>query len=162
GAAGFIGSHVAEALLRRGDTVVGVDNLNDYYDPRRKRTNLNEVAGGAADQGAFTLVEGDVRHPALLTPLFAANSFDAAGHLAAMAGVRISINHPSLYFDVNVHGTLGLLDGAVGRLTPGRRIGTTGTFVFASTSSAYGATRQIPFVETDPCNQPLAPYAASK
>jgi UDP-glucuronate 4-epimerase len=162
GAAGFIGSHVAEALLRRGDAVVGLDNLNDYYDPGRKRINLTEIARGSADPRAFTFVQGDVRDRALLTRLFMEHGFDAVVHLAAMAGVRNSIHDPSLYFDVNVHGTLGLLDGAVGRLAVERRTGKPSNFVFASTSSAYGATRRIPFVESDPCNRPLAPYAASK
>src|SRR5262249_13261787 len=128
GAAGFIGSHVAEALLKRGDKVVAIDNLNDYYDPGRKRTNLREVTDAAGDRGDLTFLEGDVRDRDLLGRLFAAHDLDVVIHLAAMAGVRNSIHDPSLYFDVNVNGTLGLLEGVVGRLTPGRPAGKPGTF----------------------------------
>jgi UDP-glucuronate 4-epimerase len=169
GAAGFIGSHAAAALLARGDAVVGLDNLNDYYDPARKRANLLEVEAEqtAADRGGrFTFVEGDIRDRALLARLFETHGFDAIVHLAAMAGVRTSIDDPHLYYDVNLVGTLNLLDGAVGRLgkRAGGRAGDGGppVFVFASTSSVYGATKQVPFVETDPCDRPLAPYPASK
>jgi UDP-glucuronate 4-epimerase len=152
GAAGFIGGHVAEALLRRGDTVVGVDNLHPYYSPDRKRANLTEVARTPA--GRFTFVEADVRDRAAMAALFERYQFAAVVHLAAMAGVRASLDDPHLYYEVNLTGTLNLLEAA--------RLHRTGNFVFASTSSAYGNTRQIPFVETDPCAAPLAPYAASK
>jgi UDP-glucuronate 4-epimerase len=161
GAAGFIGSHVTEALLRRGDTVVGLDNFNDYYDPARKRANVRELHE-AAPGDTFELAEGDIRDRELVAGLFARRPFDAVIHLAAMAGVRNSISDPYVYFDVNVNGTLVLLDAAVGRLPPGRPPAKKPVFVYASTSSAYGATKQIPFVETDPSNAPLAPYAASK
>jgi UDP-glucuronate 4-epimerase len=181
GAAGFIGSHVAQALLRRGDTVIGLDNLNDYYDPARKSANLAEVAGNALrsppslSRGlskdsrlqveGFTFIEGDIRNRKLVARLFADNQFDAVAHLAAMAGVRASIEDPQLYYDVNLAGTLSLLDAAVGRLNPDPQPSASHlqpNFVFASTSSVYGNTRTIPFVETDPCNGPLAPYPASK
>jgi UDP-glucuronate 4-epimerase len=164
GAAGFIGSHVVQALLARGDIVVGLDNLNDYYDPARKRANLQEVQRIAHYGSRFTFYEGDIRDRTLITRLFTEYHFNAIVHLAAMAGVRVSIEDPALYYDVNLHGTLVLLDAAVGRLHANRQPGTylQPNFVFASTSSVYGATRQIPFVETDPCNQPLAPYPASK
>lgn len=154
GAAGFIGSHVTQTLLARGDRVVGLDNLNDYYDPARKHANLAEVRRSAPDPSLFTFVKGDVRRPDDLAALFSGSSFDAVAHLAAMAGVRVSIQDPHLYYDVNLIGTLNLLDAA-------REQGV-GNFVFASTSSVYGDTRQIPFVETDPCDRPLAPYPASK
>jgi UDP-glucuronate 4-epimerase len=153
GAAGFIGSHVADALLARGDRVVGLDNLNDYYDPARKRANLREVAD-ADERGDFQFVEGDIRDRALLSRMFAAHEFDGVIHLAAMAGVRASMEDPHLYFDVNLIGTLNLLEAA-------RETGL-GNFVFAGTSSAYGDTTVHPFVESDRCDRPLAPYPASK
>lgn len=152
GAAGFIGSHLAEALLRRGDTVVGLDNLNDYYDPRRKRANLAEIE--RSTPRPLNFVEGDVRDRDLLARLFGKYDFDAVVHLAAMAGVRVSIRDPHLYYDVNLTGSLNLLDIAKDR--------DVGSFIFASTSSVYGNTEQIPFVETDVCDRPLAPYPASK
>jgi UDP-glucuronate 4-epimerase len=154
GAAGFIGSHTAETLLGRGDRVVGLDNLNDYYDPNRKRANVAEVRASSPDPSAFEFVEGDIRDRKLLDVVFSRHRFDAVVHLAAMAGVRISVEDPWLYYDVNLTGTLNLLDAA-------RRYGKP-NFVFASTSSAYGGTDAVPFVETDPADRPLAPYPASK
>ena len=174
GAAGFIASHVVDIFLRRGDQVVGLDNLDDYYDPARKRANVAELQMASdrlspPDQSAadnpppstlhsppspFRFIEGDIRDRTLLAQLFEQHSFDAVIHLAAMAGVRNSIEDPHLYVDVNLVGTLNLLDVA-------RRHGT-GNFVLASTSSVYGATQVIPFVETDLCDRPLAPYPATK
>lgn len=166
GAAGFIGSHTSSALVRRGDQVIGLDNLNDYYSPARKRANLAEIeqewATSTRAGGTFEFIEGDIRDQALLKRLFETHAFDAVVHLAAMAGVRASIEAPHLYYEVNVTGTLNLLEGAVGRLTSRRDTEPPPVFVFASTSSVYGATTQIPFVETDPCDRPLAPYPASK
>lgn len=152
GAAGFIGSHTAEALLRRGDRVVGLDSFDDYYEPARKRVNAAEVAatGGAA----FRLVEGDVRDRTLVARIVGEERPDAIVHLAALAGVRASIGQAQRYFDVNVQGTISLLDAA--------RDHHVGQFVFASTSSVYGNTDRVPFVESDPCDRPLAPYPASK
>jgi UDP-glucuronate 4-epimerase len=153
GAAGFIGSHTAEGFLRQGYRVVGLDNFNDYYDPSRKRSNIEEIkATPEADR--FLLVEGDICDRELVKSLYDEHDFTAVVHLAAMAGVRASIERPGLYFHVNVDGTLNLLEEA--------REHETGNFVFASTSSAYGLTEQIPFVETDGCNTPVSPYAASK
>lgn len=154
GAAGFIGSHTSCALLARGDRVVGLDNLNDYYDPQRKRANLDEIRRSPGGSDRFTFVQGDIRDRALLTDLFQQYTFDAITHLAAMAGVRVSIEDPHLYYDVNLIGTLNLLDMA--------RDHQVGNFVLASTSSVYGNTDVIPFVETDLCDRPLAPYPASK
>lgn len=154
GAAGFVGSHVAQLFIERGDMVVGLDNLDDYYDPQRKRANLAEIESVPSASCNFRLVEGDVRDGALLKKVLAEGSFDAIVHLAAVAGVRASVDNPKLYFDVNLLGTLALLDAA--------RDHGVGNFVLASTSSVYGNTEQIPFVETDLCDQPLAPYAASK
>lgn len=165
GAAGFIGSHTVEALVKRGDRVIGLDNLNDYYDPARKEKNLREVADLALAgkwPGTFQFLKGDIRDRQLVGNLFSDYRFDAIVHLAAMAGVRVSIDDPGLYYDVNVMGTLALLDGAVGRIGSKNTGVSSPTFVFASTSSVYGNTTTIPFVTEDPCDKPLAPYAASK
>jgi UDP-glucuronate 4-epimerase len=153
GAAGFIGSHTAEELLTRGFQVVGLDNLNDYYDPERKRGNLQEIAEHPR-ASAFTPVIGDIRDRTLLKELFDRHRFDAVVHLAAMAGVRNSMLDPHLYYDVNLTGTLNLLEEA--------RRTKLGNFVFAGTSSAYGDSTALPLVETERCDHPLAPYAASK
>ena len=154
GAAGFIGSHTAIRLLERGDHVVGLDNFNDYYDPLRKRANLEDVRAAAKSNGTFTFVEGDIRDRRLLTELFQEQPLSGVAHLAAMAGVRASVEDPWLYYDCNLTGTLNLLDAAHRFNNP--------NFVFASTSSAYGNTRVVPFVETDAADRPLAPYPASK
>jgi UDP-glucuronate 4-epimerase len=154
GAAGFIGSNTATALLRRGDTVVGVDNLNDYYDPARKQANLEEVRAAAPDPDRFIFHRADIRDQEAMDGLFAEHGFDAIIHLAAMAGVRASIEDPKLYLDVNLGGTLTLLEAAQRHGQP--------LFVFASTSSVYGRTEVIPFIETDSADRPLAPYPASK
>ncbi|MBN1317743.1 MAG: SDR family NAD(P)-dependent oxidoreductase [Anaerolineales bacterium] len=150
GAAGFIGSHLSETLLRRGDRVVGVDNFNDYYNPAIKRSNAALLASHAN----FKLVEADIRDRQKMLDLFKDEQFDAVAHLAAMAGVRFAVEHPEVYGEVNVNGTINLLDGA--------RFNNVKNFVFASTSSVYGDTKIIPFIETDPCNNPLQPYAATK
>jgi UDP-glucuronate 4-epimerase len=150
GAAGFIGSHVTERLLARGDRVVGLDNLNDYYSPTRKQANLAELG----NPENFTFLEADVRDRETVLSIVQTHAPAAIAHLAAMAGVRASIDKPQLYFDVNLTGTLHLLDAA--------REQRIGNFVFASTSSVYGATERIPFVEDDRCDRPLSPYAASK
>jgi UDP-glucuronate 4-epimerase len=154
GAAGFIGSHTAVALLERGDRVVGLDNLNDYYDPARKRQNLIEIGAAPGATERFAFVEGDIRDRAQVTDLFAKHQFTAVAHLAAMAGVRVSVDDPWLYYDTNLTGTLNLLDASNSHGKP--------NFVLASTSSAYGNTKQVPFLETDAADRPLAPYPASK
>lgn len=154
GAAGFIGSHACEGLLAAGHRVTGIDNLNDYYSPERKLSNLQEVRANSAHSDQFNPLVGDVRDGALVSELFYDNQFDAVVHLAAMAGVANSVKHPTLYLDVNMMGTLNLLEACRERQVP--------NFVLASTSSAYGCTRQIPFREDDPCDRPLTPYSASK
>src|SRR5262245_29374793 len=106
GAAGFIGSHVVEGLLERGHEVIGFDNFNSYYSQARKRANIAEVQFCAAWPEQFTLVEGDICDRDLVQAVFAERSFHAVVHLAAMAGVRASIEDPTLYFDVNLLGTL--------------------------------------------------------
>jgi len=150
GAAGFIGSHVTQTLLARGQRVVGLDNLNDYYSPARKRANLAEIG----ESPAFRFVEGDIRDIEMLRALFAAERPDKIIHLAAMPGIPYSMKHPLLYEDVNTRGTLNLLEMA--------RELKVSKFVLASTSSIYGDTDKIPFVETDPTDRPLAPYPATK
>jgi UDP-glucuronate 4-epimerase len=154
GVAGFIGSHTAIRLLERGDHVVGLDNFNDYYDPSRKRANLEEVRIAAKDSGTFTFIDGDIRNRALLSELFHSHQLSGVAHLAAMAGVRSSVEDPWLYYECNLTGTLNLLDATHRINNP--------NFVFASTSSAYGNTKVIPFIETDNADRPLAPYPASK
>ena len=151
GAAGFIGSHLAERLLRRGDEVIGLDNFNDYYDPARKRANERRLCA----YPNFHMVEADVRDRERMFALLAANDIRAVAHLAAMAGVRNAIEQPDLYVNVNLNGTQNLLDAA-------RAAGGVGNFVLASTSSVYGNTEQVPFIETDACDRPLQPYAAAK
>jgi len=150
GAAGFIGSHVAETLLARGDTVAGLDNFNDYYDPARKRANVALLTPNPR----FTLYEADVRDAEEMERICTEGRFDAIAHLAAMAGVRYSIERAPLYVDVNVHGTVNMLEAA-------RKTGVP-HFVFASTSSVYGRTGLFPFREDDPLGHPLAPYPATK
>lgn len=150
GAAGFIGSHVSEALLARGDEVVGLDNFNDYYDPVRKRANVER----AGSYPAYRVVEGDVRDEPLLAELFDREGFDKVCHIAAMAGVRYSIQHPELYEAVNVRGTLNVLEEA--------RRHNVASFVFASSSSVYGANNPVPFREDAVVSQPISPYAATK
>jgi len=150
GGAGFVGSHLADALLARGDEVVCVDNFNDYYSPARKHRNIE----GALAQPGYTLVEADLRDDAAIDAIFATHQPDKVAHLAAMGSISYSVRHPKLYEEVNIRGTLNVLDAA-------RRHENRGV-VLASTSSIYGRTDKIPFVETDSTDRPLAPYPASK
>jgi UDP-glucuronate 4-epimerase len=150
GGAGFIGSHLAEALLRRGDRVTIVDDLDDFYPPALKRENLAEVA--RAGEAAFELL--DICDEERVFRLFEERRFEAVVHLAARAGVRPSLLQPLLYERVNVYGTTVLLEAA--RRTGVRR------FVFASSSSVYGVADRVPFTEEDSANRPISPYAATK
>jgi UDP-glucuronate 4-epimerase len=150
GAAGFVGSRLSRTLLDRGDTVVGFDNFNDYYARVHKDRHLTDLSGDPH----FQLVQGDLRDANLLRDLFQKHKPDAVAHLAGMAAVRYSVQHPLLYADVNVQGSVNLLDAA-------RQIGTP-TCVLASTGSVYGADTPVPFVETAAAACPLAPYPASK
>lgn len=150
GAAGFLGSHLVERLLGRGDRVVGLDNMNDYYDPAIKRRNLSS----ALKHTSFTFVEGDILDSPLLDKLFSEERFDVVVHLAARAGVRPSIKQPVLYEQVNCLGTLNLLEQC--KIRQIRR------FVFASSSSVYGNVRDIPFREDARIDRPVSPYAATK
>lgn len=153
GSAGFIGSHTSQKLLARGHSVVGLDNLNDYYSPDRKRANVEDIRQSPGAE-KFRFIEADIRDKEAMDQLIGQEKFDAVVNLAAMAGVRVSIENPHLYVDVNLTGTLNLLLACEKHKV--------GNFVLASTSSAYGATEVIPFVETDSCDRPLAPYSASK
>jgi UDP-glucuronate 4-epimerase len=160
GAAGFIGSHTVARLLRRGDDVVGLDNFDPYYSPARKRLNVREASEEASRPGQLELVEGDIRDRPLLERLFQAHDIRAVVHFAAMAGVRASVEDPWKYYDVNLTGTLNLLEAIRSRAASAGQA--PANFVLASTSSAYGRTEVTPFIETDPADRPLAPYAASK
>ncbi len=147
GGAGFIGSHVTERLLARGDELTVLDNYNDFYDPALKRANAAALTGAA-------VVEGDIRDLDLVGRLFRDRGFDAVIHLAAMAGVRASLRDPLHYCDVNIRGTQILLDQL--RERPGTRL------VFASSSSVYGQNERVPFREDDDIHCPVSPYAATK
>lgn len=150
GAAGFIGSNLAETLLKQGHAVVGLDNFNDYYDPSRKRANADVLSA----YERFDLQEVDVRDEVGVRKVVTGGQFDAVAHLAAMAGVRYSIPRAPLYTDVNVRGTVNVMEAMRAAEAP--------HMVFASTSSVYGATERLPFREDDPLGRPLAPYPASK
>ncbi len=145
GGAGFIGSHVAERLLARGDDVSILDNFNDFYDPAIKRSNLKTLAGAR-------VLEGDIRDVEFVRDALR-RGFDAVIHLAAMAGVRQSIRDPLHYADVNVRGTLVLLSELRHAET---------RFLFASSSSVYGENERLPFREDDDIQRPVSPYAATK
>jgi UDP-glucuronate 4-epimerase len=154
GGAGFIGSHLCQLLASQGHTVVAIDNLDPFYDPALKRQNL----ACAMAQNPFRLVEADIRDldttTALVTDAVEGDSADVLVHLAARAGVRPSLADPMLYSRVNVDGTVAMLELAR-RLEIGR-------FVFGSSSSVYGDSARIPFVEHDGADRPISPYAATK
>jgi UDP-glucuronate 4-epimerase len=152
GAAGFIGYHVAEALLERGERVVGVDNLNGYYDVRLKQARLARLEG----KPGFAFHRADVADREAIHGLVAGDgSIDAIVHLAAQAGVRHSLVDPYAYVQSNVMGHLVMLEAA--RLLPRLR-----HLVYASSSSVYGANRLLPFREADRAETPLSVYAATK
>jgi UDP-glucuronate 4-epimerase len=150
GGAGFIGSHVTEALLRRGNQVVVVDDLNDFYAPALKRANLKAIRAA----GPFVFRRADIRDREEIGRIFMRHRPDAVIHLAARAGVRPSLDQPLLYEDTNVRGTMVLLEAARGS--------DCGKFVFASSSSIYGIANRVPFSEGDHRYAPISPYAATK
>ncbi len=150
GCAGFIGSNLVDKLLKEKYTVLGVDNLNDYYSPKIKSNNLKE----ALKNRRFTFLKGSILDHNFVTNLFTKNKIDIVIHLAARAGVRPSIFNPLIYAEENKLGTLVLLDAAVKNKIK--------NFIFASSSSVYGNTAQIPFVENDACLTIVSPYGASK
>jgi UDP-glucuronate 4-epimerase len=150
GAAGFIGSHLTETLLNHDEQVTAIDDFNDYYDPARKRANV----AGFMRHPNLSFYQETITNEVAIDEIFARHKPRAVAHLGAYGGVRYSIGRAKLYTQVNIAGTVNLLEAA-------RQYGAE-IFVFASTSSVYGNTTQLPFIETDPCNLPLAPYPASK
>lgn len=150
GAAGFIGFHLSQRLLARGDEVTGLDNLNAYYDVSLKQARLAQLVSSTR----FTFERMDIADRAAVAALFASRRFDAVMHLAAQAGVRHSIDHPEAYVDANLLGFGNVLEGA--------RRSKAGHFVYASSSSVYGTNHKIPFSEHDPVDHPMSLYAATK
>lgn len=153
GAAGFIGMHVAQALLARGDEVVGIDNLNDYYSPQLKQdrlTYLQQQAG--AERWRFERL--DIADNTALQALFAREDFDGVVHLAAQAGVRYSLTNPHAYAQSNLVGFVNILEAC--------RHHATAHLVYASSSSVYGGNVRMPFAETDAVDHPVSLYAATK
>jgi UDP-glucuronate 4-epimerase len=150
GAAGFIGHALSQALLRRGDTVLGVDNLSPYYDVRLKQARLDQLK----DQPRFRFELVELAARERVASLFATNRFDAVVHLAAQAGVRYSLTNPHAYVDANIVGFLNVLEGV--------RHHRAGHLVFASSSSVYGANAKLPFSERDNVDHPVSLYAATK
>jgi len=148
GGAGFIGSHLCEALVAAGADVVIIDDFNDYYSPAIKEANVASLAG------QVEIVRGDIRDDDLVKRTFAAHRFDGVFHLAARAGVRPSIADPRLYFSTNMDGTLNLLEAC--------RHGGVRDFIFASSSSVYGVNTKVPFAESDLIHRTISPYAATK
>jgi len=150
GAAGFIGYHLSARLLERGDSVVGVDNFNAYYDVSLKEARLARLSG----RRGFEVVRADIADREAMERVFASGRFDAIVNLAAQAGVRYSVENPHAYVESNVVGFLNVLEGA-------RRHGT-GHLVFASTSSVYGLGTDLPYRESADTDHPISLYAATK
>lgn len=150
GAAGFIGSNLTRHLLDQGNIVVGVDNFDSFYNPQLKRANISNLLKNSN----FELCEGDIRDSAFINEVMATHKPDTVVHLAARAGVRPSIEQPVLYYDVNVTGTLVLLEAM--------RNNGIKNMAFASSSSVYGNNKKTPFAETDNVDNPISPYAATK
>jgi len=150
GAAGFIGFHVTSRLLSRGDSVVGLDNMNDYYPVELKRARLAEIG----DNPAFRFVEGALEDKAMLEDLFSTEKFDRVVNLAAQAGVRYSIENPQAYIESNLVGFANILECC-------RHFGTD-HLVYASSSSVYGGNEKTPFSEEDKVDDPVSLYAATK
>ena len=150
GAAGFIGMTTSLRLLARGDQVVGLDNLNDYYDVRLKRDRLARLTPHAG----FNFVKADVADRAAMEQLFADGQFDRVIHLAAQAGVRYSLQNPHAYVDSNIVGFMNILEGC--------RHAKVQHLVYASSSSVYGGNTRMPFSERDSVDHPVSMYAATK
>jgi UDP-glucuronate 4-epimerase len=152
GVAGFIGSHVARALLDRGEQVIGIDNLNDYYDPSLKRARIDWV--GEARGGAFAFEQVDFSDEAALSAFAARRDFDRIVHLGAQAGVRYSLVNPQAYVRSNLVGQINMLELARQREVR--------HFVYASSSSVYGGNKELPFRVEDRADHPISMYAATK
>ena len=150
GGAGFIGSHVCEALLSRNDSVICVDNFNDYYDPKIKERNISNCL----KNNRFKLYRIDITDSDALKKIFEENKVDCIIHLAARAGVRPSLDKPELYYNVNVNGTKNLLELAAEFKIK--------KIVYASSSSVYGTNKKMPFSEEDVVESQVSPYAKSK
>lgn len=150
GGAGFIGSHLIESLLAKGHKVICLDNFDPYYDRKIKENNIS----GFVDDGFFELIEGDIRDKEQLSTIFSSKNIDLIVHLAAKAGVRPSVEDPIGYFDVNINGTLNILELANKHKVK--------KMIFASSSSVYGNNKKVPFSEDDFVDHPISPYAASK
>jgi UDP-glucuronate 4-epimerase len=150
GAAGFIGMHVAQLLLARGDAVVGVDNLNGYYDPQLKRDRLARLA----PHPGFRFVKKDISDRREMEKLFSSENFEAVVHLAAQPGVRYSLQNPHAYIEANIAGFMNVLEGC-------RHAGAA-HLVYASSSSVYGGNKQLPYRESDSVDHPVSLYAATK
>jgi UDP-glucuronate 4-epimerase len=150
GAAGFIGMHVCQALLARGDEVLGVDNLNDYYDPALKQARLAQLRV----LPGFSFARLDIADTAAVQDLFRRHGFTRVVHLAAQAGVRYSVTHPHAYAQANLVGFLNMLEGCRARGIE--------HLVYASSSSVYGGNTKLPFSEDDPVDGPVSLYAATK
>jgi UDP-glucuronate 4-epimerase len=153
GAAGFIGFHVTQYLLNRGDTVIGIDNMNDYYDTNLKDGRLNVIAANK-QSGNFTFIKMDLADRTKMDSLFASSTFDKVVHLAAQAGVRYSIENPHAYVDSNLIGFMNILEGC--------RHNNVKHLVYASSSSVYGSNESTPFSVTDNVDHPVSLYAATK
>lgn len=152
GAAGFIGSHVSQALLARGEAVIGIDDLNDYYDPALKQARLDRLTG----QSDFSFHKLNIADHAAVTALFESQpEIDRVVHLAAQAGVRYSLTHPFAYVDANVTGHLAIMEAC-------RRLPRLRHLVYASSSSVYGGNTKLPFAVEDPVERPVSLYAATK
>ncbi len=149
GAAGFIGMHLCERLLARGDEVIGLDDLNGYYDVRLKEDRLARLTPSPN----FRFVRADLADRAAMERVFEGDRFDAVAHLAAQAGVRHSISHPHDYAQSNLVGFLHMLEGCRRQRTP--------HLVYASSSSVYGGNERLPFQETQGVDHPVSLYAAT-
>ena len=155
GVAGFIGAFLSARLVREGWDVIGLDNVNSYYDPGIKEDRIRMVEATAAEAaGSFRLVRGDLTDAALVERLFSENEFDVVVNLAAQAGVRYSIDNPKAYVDSNLVGFFNILEAC--RHHPVKHL------VFASSSSVYGGNEKVPFSESDQVDHPVSLYAATK
>lgn len=150
GAAGFIGSNLVDKLIENGHKVIGIDNFNDYYNPDFKKDNIKK----ALESNSFQIHHADICSKDEISTIVKNSKAEIIIHLAARAGVRPSIDHPQIYLDTNVGGTLNLLEAI--------RTSSVSNFIFASSSSVYGQRSKMPFTETDSTIRPVSPYAATK